>query len=178
MPNQVQWSSACEGAFEGLKDTLVKAPVLAAVDPEKAFILQTDASKRGLGAVLSQVDAEGKEHPISYASRKLLPRECNYATVEKECLAVVWALKIFHTYLWGRHFTIQTDHQPLTWLHRMKNNNARLIRWSLAIQPYSFTVSHRCGSASGNADGLSRGPTEFGLSMMEGGDKVTPIPSS
>ena len=92
MPNQVHWSSACEGAFEGLKDTLVKAPVLAVVDPEKAFILQTDASERGLGAVLSQVDAEGKEHPISYASRKLLPQECNYATVEKESALLLCGL--------------------------------------------------------------------------------------
>jgi len=82
------------------------------------------------------------------------------------------------TYLWCQHFTIRTDHQPLAWLHRMKNSNTRLVQWSLAVQPYNFTVSHCPGSANGNADCLSHGPTEFGLLVMEGGDRVTPIPSS
>ncbi len=75
----------------------------------------------GLVAVLSQMDAGGQENPIAYASRKLQPRERNYSTIEKECL---WALKIFYMYLYGKQFEIQTDHQPLSWLQRMKNLNA------------------------------------------------------
>ena len=80
-----------------LKKLLVSAPVLQIGDPNKPYTLQTDASGRGLGAVLSQIGADGEEHPIAYASRKLLPREENYAVIEKECLAIVWALQVFHT---------------------------------------------------------------------------------
>jgi len=94
---------------------------------------------------------------IAYASRKLLPRESNYSTIEKECLAVVWALKFFRIYLYGQAFVIQTDHQPLAWLQRMKDSNSRLTRWALAVQPYCLTMVHRRGLDNGNADGLSRG---------------------
>ena len=78
-------------------------------------MLQTDASERGLGAVLSQYDIEGKDHPVLYLSRKLLPREQNYATIEKECLAMKWAICSLQYYLLGRKFKIITDHQPLRW---------------------------------------------------------------
>jgi len=93
-------------------------------NPAKPFILQTDASHYGLGAVLSQEGQDGCEHPVAYASRKLLPREVKYAVIEKECLAIVWALKVFHVYLHGQAFTVETDHQSLSWLHRMRNANA------------------------------------------------------
>ena len=122
-----------------------------------------------VGAVQSQPDSDGKDHPIAYASRNLQPQERNYVTIENECLAIVWALKVFNTYLYGQKFAVQTDHQPLTRLHRMKNTNAWLTRWLLAIQPYSFMIAHRRGVSNGNADSLSRGPTDGGgVEMMEG----------
>ncbi len=153
----------------------MKGPVLWIADPSEPFILQTDASERGLGAVLSQEDTEGFDHPVAFIRRKLLPREQNYAAVEKECLAIVWALKVFHTHLYGQSFKIQTDHEPMTWLHRTKGTNARLIRWSLAIQPYHFSLVHRKGPANGNADGLSRGPVPRVGPLMRGcGDGVSP----
>ena len=112
----------------------------------------------GLGAILRQKDDDGNEHPVAYyASQKLLPREVNYATIEKECLAIVWALRLFYTYLYGQSFTIEMDHQPLSWLHRMKNTNSRLIHWALALQPFNFSLKHRKGVDNANADGLSRG---------------------
>ncbi|KAL5510007.1 hypothetical protein EMCRGX_G005471 [Ephydatia muelleri] len=121
--------------------------------------LQTDALERGFGAVLSQRSAEqGEEHPIAFFSRKLLPREEKYSTIEKECLAIKLAMHAFRTYLVGRHFTVETDHRSLVWLDKLKDSNSRLTRWSLALQPYNFTVVHRSGSANGNADGLSRTP--------------------
>lgn len=126
-------------------------------DFNQPFTLQTDASDRGVGAVLSQQDSSGMEHPVGYFSRKLLPREERYATVEKECLAIKLGIQAFRVYLLGRHFKIETDHRSLEWLHRMKNDNARLTRWSLALQPYNFTVSYRAGKDNANADGLSRG---------------------
>ena len=119
-------------------------------------MLQTDTSDRGVGAVLSQLMSDGKEHPIAYYSRKLLPREERYSTVEKECLAVKLGIQAFGVYLLGRPFQIQTDHRSLVWLDRLKESNTRLARWSLALQPYQFTVTYRPGSSNGNADALSR----------------------
>ncbi|XP_075062103.1 uncharacterized protein LOC142150817 [Mixophyes fleayi] len=129
---------------------------LGAPDFDRRFTVQTDASNYGLGAVLSQVNQQGEEHPILYLSRKLLPREVAYAVVEKECLAIVWALQKLQSYLYGRDFTVITDHNPLSWLHRVAGDNGKLLRWSLTLQQYTFTVQHRKGSHHGNADGLSR----------------------
>ena len=89
-------------------------------------MLQTDASDGGIGAVLSQTDTDGVEHPIAYFSCKLLPREEKYATIEKECLAIKLAVEAFSVYLLGCHFTIQTDHRSLEWLDRLKGSNAKL----------------------------------------------------
>ncbi len=103
-PNNIEWTKDCAEAFQKLKKTLLSSSVLKVADSSRQFILQTDASDRGLGAVLSQKNDQGVEHPVAYASRKLLPREVNYATIEKECLAIVWALRFFHIYLYGQQF--------------------------------------------------------------------------
>eukprot|EP00731_Ephydatia_muelleri_P007213 Em0003g1461a len=132
--------------------------VLRSPNFEKQFILQTDASNRGIGGVLSQCDEEGQEHPVAYYSRKLLPREERYSTVEKECLAIKEAIHHFRTYLLGRQFKVETDHQALVWMDRLKDTNAWLTQWSLLLQSYDFLVEHRKGLKNGNADGLSRGP--------------------
>ena len=122
----------------------------------KQFILQTDASNRGVGAVLSQLGNDGKDRPVAYFSRKLLPREQKYSTVEQECLAIKLGVEAFKVYLIGKPFVIQTDHRSLKWLNRLKENNSRLTRWSLALQPFTFVVEHRSGTANGNADALFR----------------------
>ncbi|KAL0160841.1 hypothetical protein M9458_044566, partial [Cirrhinus mrigala] len=119
------------------------------------FLLQTDASDAGLGAVLSQVQ-EGEEHPLLYISRKLTPAKRHYATVEKEALAIKWAVLELRYYLLGRRFTLVTDHAPLQWMVRAKNTNARVTRWFLALQDFHFDIQHRAGAANANADGLSR----------------------
>ena len=155
-PNKVTWTQELEEDFIALRDELLKKPVLKCPDYQQTFILQTDASDRGIGAVLSQTDLTGKEHPIAYYSRKLLPREQRYATIEKECLGIVCALKHFEVYLLGQEFTICTDHKALKFLQRMKNNNSRLTRWALAIQPFQYVIIHKPGLDNTNADGLSR----------------------
>ena len=155
-PNEVSWNKKCEDAFEKLKQLLCSSPILRSPDFSRPFILQTDASDRGVGAVLSQESEDGEEHPVGYFSRKLLPREERYATVEKECLAIKLGVQAFRVYLLGRHFTIQTDHRSLQWLDRLKETNSRLTRWSLALQPYQFTVQHRAGTLNQNADAFSR----------------------
>ena len=155
-PNEVSWNKKCEDAFEKLKQLLCSSPIPRSPDFSRPFILQTDASDRGVGAVLSQESEDGEEHPVGYFSCKLLPREERYATVEKECLAIKLGVKAFRVYLLGRHFTIQTDHRSLQWLDRLKETNSRLTRWSLALQPYQFTVQHRAGTLNKNADAFSR----------------------
>ena len=155
-PNEVVWNTTCERAFQALKAALSSSPILQSPDFTKQFLLQTDASDRGVGAVLSQCDQNGQDRPVAYFSRKLLPREQRYSTIEKECLAIKLSVQAFHTYLMGRTFVIQTDHRALEWLDRIKDTNARLTRWSLFLQAYSFTVRYRAGTANCNADALSR----------------------
>lgn len=155
-PNRVSWTSQCDQAFKALKRLLCSSPVLRCPDFSLPFILQTDASDWGVGGVLSQLDSEGHDHPVAYYSRKLLPRERRYSTVEKECLAIKLAIQAFRVYLLGKPFTIVTDHHALEWLDWLKTDNARLTRWSLSLQPYQFIVTYRPGRCNGNADALSR----------------------
>lgn len=161
-PSRIQWTEACGRAFKELKHMLCSSPVLRSPDFDKEFdkefVLQTDASERGVGAVLSQKDHNGEEHPIAYYSKKLQPREERYSTVENECLATKLAMFAFRTYLLGSPFTVQTDHRSLMWMDKLKDSNTRLMRWSLSLQPFMFKVVHRTGKSNGNADCLSRTP--------------------
>lgn len=92
-----------------------------------------DASDRGVGAVLSQRDADGIEHPVGYFSRKLLPREERYAAVEKECLAIKLGIQAFRVYLLGQKFEVQTDHRALEWLHRLKEKQCTINEMEACI---------------------------------------------
>ena len=158
-PPIISWTDQCSRAFVELKDRLCSLPVLRSPDLSKPFVVQTDASERGVGAVLSQDGPDG-EHPVAYIGRKLRPRESRYATIEKECLAIVWAVQTLRVYLFGQCFTIQTDHHPLQWLQQMKDKNTRLSRWSLSFQHYKFKINHRKEKENINADTLSTvGPT-------------------
>ena len=150
-PTKVTWTSDCDSAFHALKTYLCTSPVINSPNFSKPFILQTDASDRGVGAVLSQYSTDNQLYPVAYFSRKLLPREERYSTVEKECLAVKLGIEAFRFYLMGRTFTVQTDHRALIWLDRLKDT-----RWSLSLQQYKFTVTHRPVITNGNADALSR----------------------
>lgn len=153
--NHVHWTPEREKAFETLKQALASRPVVRAPDLAKEFILRTDASGKGLGAVLLQ-EHNGTLHPVAYASRQLLQRETHYSAIERECLALIWAVGKFHIFLYGRTFTIQTDHQPLQYLTQAKHLNSRVLRWSLVLQEYTFRVEHIKGSDNVGADYLSR----------------------
>ena len=151
----VQWTEQCQQVFERVKQALCGEPLLYTPDFSLPFILQTDASNRGLGAVLSQ-QVGGTDRPVLYISRKLSEREGRYSTVEKECLAIRWAVGSLRYYLLGRPFTLWSDHAPLQWLHRMKDTNGRITRWYLALQPFNFRVVHRPGAQMAVPDFLSR----------------------
>jgi transposase InsO family protein len=155
-----KWDEDCEATFEALKVKLTSAPTLAHPDYDKPFLLYTDASNLGLGAVLAQNDSEGKEHPIVYLSRTLSPAESNYTITELECLAIVWSVRKLHAYLDGVKFTLITDHSALQWLFDFRGSNRRLVRWSLELQPYRdwMTIKYRQGRIHLNADPLSRAP--------------------
>ena len=101
--------------FATLKERLCSLPVLRSPDFTKSFIVHTNASERGIGAVLCQREKD-REHPVTYISCKLRQKERRYATIEKECLAIVWTVQTFRVYLYCQNFTIQMDHHPLQWL--------------------------------------------------------------
>ena len=115
--------------------------------------MQTDASAIGLRVVLEQ---DG--HVVAYVSRSLIHAERQYSVIERECLAVLYAVKQFRHYQLGRAFVLHTDHQPLQWLSAQKMEG-RLCRWALALQEFDFTIKYRRGSSNANADALSRVPT-------------------
>ena len=119
------------------------------------FILDTDASDRGLGAVLSQVQV-GKERVIAYAARALSKAERNNSTTRKELLALVWGAEHFETYLFVRRFLARTDHSALQWLKNFKNPRGQVARWLERLSDFDFEVDHCSGQLHGNADGLSR----------------------
>lgn len=138
-----------------MKDLLCKRPILKLPDFDRTFILRTDASEDGIGAVLLQLEND-ERLPVAYASRKLQDREQSYAVIEKECLAVVWGVQKFHQYLYGHEFLLENDHQPLTYLDKSKTENSRLMRWALLLQQYRFRIVTIKGSDNVGADYLSR----------------------
>lgn len=139
--------------FEKCKQILTLDPVLIYPDFSKEFILTTDASDYAIGAVLSQGPA-GNDRPIAYASRTLSKTEERYSTTEKEFLAIVWAVKHFRPYLYGRKFKMFTDHQPLTF--SMTNANHRIIRGKLALEEFDYELIYKPGKQNVVADALSR----------------------
>ncbi|CAB4043642.1 Retrovirus-related Pol poly from transposon, partial [Paramuricea clavata] len=154
-PNQVVWSDAQEKAYSALKTELTSSPILRLPDNAKPFTLRTDASDTGLGAVLLQ-EHDGKLSPVSYASRKLTESEKKYSTIERECLAVVWAVRKFLIFLYGTEFTLQTDHQPLVYLKTAKFLNDRVMRWAMFLQNYGIKIESIKGVDNVGADYLSR----------------------
>ena len=149
------WGTEQQDAFNTLKQILTSNSILQYPNFSREFVLTTDASKEALGAVLSQGDI-GSDRPIAYASRTLNKAERNYSTTEQELLAIVWAVKQFRPYLWGRHFKILTDHRPLKWLISLKDPGSRPTRWTIKLSEYDFEVIHKPGKYNRNADALSR----------------------
>lgn len=149
------WTDECEASFQHLKECLSTAPVLNCPDFTRQFIVQTDASAYGIGAVLSQEFEDG-EHVIAYLSRSLTRQERNYSTTERECLAVIWAVEKLRYYLEGTFFRVITDHHSLLWLNNLRDPQGRLARWSLRLMAFTFELVHRKGKDNVVPDMLSR----------------------
>ncbi|XP_064462484.1 uncharacterized protein LOC135373169 [Ornithodoros turicata] len=154
------WSEECIDAFDGLKQRLTAVDALTHFDPKRPIYLAADASSERLGAVIYH-NIDGKEKPIAHASKTLSVAEKNYAQIEKEALAIIFGLKKFHQYLWGRKFTLFTDHTPLTTIFGPKKGIPvtaanRLQRWALIMMGHVYDIQYKPTQLMGNADGLSR----------------------
>ena len=138
------WSDRCVNVFEELKAMLQSVPVLAAPDFTSPFKLAVDASDVAAGAVLLQEDDDGVEHPVCYFSKKFNKSQRNYSTIEKECLVLVLALQHFEVYRYvscsSLPIVVYSDHNPLVFIHKMKDKNQRLLRWSLMLQEYVLEI--------------------------------------
>ncbi len=150
------WSEEAQEAFNTFKEKLSKFPILRRPDFSKVFILHTDQSALGIGAILDQLDEEGKEYVIAYASRSNNKAKSNYFSYKGECLNVVWVVIHFRPYLYGTNFTLYTDHQPIKWLMTNNKLTGKLARLVFILQEYEFKVIHRPGITHQNADTMSQ----------------------
>ncbi|KRY47195.1 Retrovirus-related Pol polyprotein from transposon 17.6 [Trichinella britovi] len=172
---QFCWSNEAEEAFQRLKRALTTAPILAFPRFDIPFIIDTDASETGIGAVLSQKhDPEG-ERVIAYASRTLSKTERKYSTTRKELLSIIYFTKLFRPYLVGQRFTLRTDHDSLTWLRNFKEPEGQEARWLEHLQEYDMEVVHRRGRQHNNADAMSRRPE---VTEDNGDHPTTEMPSA
>ena len=151
------WSQIQQKSFDDLKGCLKNDDVMLHLpDVNKPFILKTDASGFAMSAILVQNDDAGNDRVVWYASRALRTGERKWSATERECAAVIFGVDTFHQFLLGARFTLITDHQALVSLKKMSNTNAKLIRWVLKLQGYSFDIVHRPGRLHVDADYLSR----------------------
>lgn len=158
-----KWNEKHQESFTKSKELLKSSHLLVHYDPEKDLILACDASPYGVGSVLSHRMEDNTERPIAFASRSLSPAEKNYSQLDKEALAIIVGVKKFHQYLYGRHFTILTDHKPLERVFHPDKMippmaAARIQRWALTLSAYDYTIQYKEGSQNANADALSRLP--------------------
>jgi hypothetical protein len=135
-----KWTDDCEAAFQLLKKKLTTHPILRQPNFEKEFMVFTDASGVAIGAILAQIDDNGGEYVISYLSRLLKGAEIHYGITEKECLAVVWAIKQLRVYLNGQKFKVIKDHLALQWIMKVNDPTGKLARWALYLQAYEFEI--------------------------------------
>ena len=179
-----QWGPTEQKAFDTIKTDLTTAPILSFPYFTRAFIVHTDASGFGVGAVLSQIqtlsanqactvespdDSKQFEEPpdgsgetvIAYTSKHLSDTQAKWSTTEKEAFAIIHAVKTFYHYLYGTNFTIVTDHRPLEYLMSKKDPTGRLARWALFLQQFNITIRYRPGKTHQNADCLSRIPVNL-----------------
>ena len=151
------WDVSCSSAFGVLRESLIHAPILAFPTETGQYIRDTDASKYGLGGVLSQIQ-DDVERIVAYCSSALRPSQRCYCTTKREMLAAVAMCIQFRSCLRGAKFNLRMDHISLVWLHQFKDTEGMMAQWLHALQQFHFSIIHRPGDDHGKADGLSRAP--------------------
>lgn len=169
--SQWQWSESCDGAFRTIKELLSAAPILMHFNENLPVVLTCDASAYGLGTVLSHRLESGEERPIAYASRTLNIAEKKYSQIDKEALAIIFGIKKFHQFLFGRKFILRTDHKPLTSIFGSKKGipllaASRLQRWAIILTAYQYDIEY-ISSVKNVADIFSRLPLEQPIISLE-----------
>ena len=157
------WGRNQSKAFDKVKSLLLSSRVLVHFDDALPLILSCDASPYGVGAVLSHLMPNGDERPISFASRTLTETEKKYSQLEKEALAIIFGVRKFHQYIYGRKFELKTDHKPLMYIFNEKRSipamaSGRIQRWALTLGAYSYVIRFQKGSENTTADAVSRLP--------------------
>ncbi|GFT99787.1 retrovirus-related Pol polyprotein from transposon 17.6 [Trichonephila clavipes] len=151
-----EWTSETQEAFDYIKETILNPPVLALPDPNAKLQITTDASSRGIGAVLEQRYPNFEVKPLYYFSKKLNPSQSKYNATVLECFAIYTALNFFRPFLSGRKFKVFTDHKPLTGFLSNKNPSSKILRWKLALEEFNYDIHYIRGSLNSVADHLSR----------------------
>lgn len=149
------WNDECENAFQTIKSQLIRPPILQYPDFNKPFFVTVDASNSACGAVLSQ-EINSNDLPICYISRSFQKGELNKPIIEKELLAIHFAITYLRPYLYGTKFTVRSDHRPLIYLYNMKNPASKLTRIRLDLEEYDFEIIYIRGKENVAADALSR----------------------
>ena len=157
------WGRDQQEAFKCAKELLQSSTLLVHYDPKRQLVLTCDASPFGVGAVLAHVMDDGSERPVGYASRSLSQAEKGYSQLDKEALAIVFGVTKFNSYLYGRPFTIYSDHKPLMYLFGEHKGiptmaSARVLRWAVTLSAYQYSIRYKPGSEVCHADALSRLP--------------------
>ena len=152
------FNEKCRKAFETLKESFVKAPILASFDPDRRTVVEPDASNWAVGGVLSQYNDEGVLQPVAYFSKKNLPAECNYPIHDKELLAIIRCLNEWDAELRGvkDSFQILTDHRNLEHFMKARLLNERQMRWAYKLSRYNYQLNYRPGNEAILPDALSR----------------------
>jgi hypothetical protein len=158
---EFHWTFDCQEAFDTLRSQLGTTTKLTLPDFSKPFRLSCDASGVALGAVLSQLNREGQERPIAFASRILSKTERKWCVTEREAFAIVWSINYFRSYLLGNKFELFTDHRPLIYLRNLKNPSPKIARWLLQLEEYTYDIIYKEGNRSASADAMSRLPIEI-----------------
>ena len=165
---QFHWTPECQRAFDMLKSKITSPPVLIHPDPNRSFTLWTDASTTGLGGVLCQVDDHGCHRPIHFLSAKFTTAQRKWSTYEREFYAIVKSLSVFRPILYGRPFTIFTDHAPLTYVKGSQHTNPKVQRWAMTVAQYGCDIQYVPGRHNAVSDFLSRiGEPDSKLSIRE-----------
>lgn len=149
------WTTECSHSFEKLKNALMSPTILQYPDFSRQFIITVDASKYGIGAILSQYH-DNEDLPISYASKSFTKGESNKPTIEQELIAIHFAIKHFRPYIYGTEFLVKSDHRPLVYLFGLKDPSSKLTRIRLDLEEYNLSVEHIKGKDNVGADALSR----------------------